>query len=246
MSAPLTAAGSVTLSGKPGDSLAGWTVGFVQAQWIETNWGMYRGAAQSDGSPFLQRARAPARPRQARFDSLGHGSPFYGLASTPPQPAGVGGAPLPVVVSSPGHPSFPSTVAVGHYDSLADTFDRRRVDGVTGRTNELREAQLEFEFCAALVARSPVGRLRILRAFYWNTNWQTRFVKMVGGLVAQAIPGGNGCNVGAVFEGDPDDRRFRSIFRHPPTANCNDVFQAATLNPNIREARGWHRFDVRR
>src|SRR5215207_5589622 len=39
----VTANGEVTLNGAAGDSAAGWTVGFLQAQWIETNWCYYRG-----------------------------------------------------------------------------------------------------------------------------------------------------------------------------------------------------------
>ena len=64
---PIEAIGSVTFHGSAGDSAAGWTIGFVQAQWVETNWGVYRGAAPSDGSVFVQRARPPSRPHQACF-----------------------------------------------------------------------------------------------------------------------------------------------------------------------------------
>lgn len=53
----LEAIGTVTFDGKPGDSAAGWQVGFVQAQWIETNWGMCRGAHDHNGSLLLQRYR---------------------------------------------------------------------------------------------------------------------------------------------------------------------------------------------
>ena len=50
----------------------------IQAQWIETNWGYYRGQHNSDGSLFVQRARPPARPAQACRDTVGPvGDIFY-------------------------------------------------------------------------------------------------------------------------------------------------------------------------
>lgn len=57
--------GECTLTGGAGDDPSGWTLGFIQVLWIETNWAYYRGQFNGDGSTFLQIARAPgvATPR---------------------------------------------------------------------------------------------------------------------------------------------------------------------------------------
>ena len=57
-SSTISCAGNVKMNGSVGDATAGWLVGWVQAQWIETNWGFYRGQFDADGSVFHQRARA--------------------------------------------------------------------------------------------------------------------------------------------------------------------------------------------
>lgn len=56
-SQPMMATGQVQLRGGSGDSPNGWVLGFVQAQWIETNWVYYRGQQNDHGSLFLQRGR---------------------------------------------------------------------------------------------------------------------------------------------------------------------------------------------
>ncbi len=50
------------------DPRAGWDVGWVQAQWVETNSAYYRGQFEREGSIFLQAGRGPARPQQACRD----------------------------------------------------------------------------------------------------------------------------------------------------------------------------------
>jgi hypothetical protein len=60
--------GFATLKGSPGDSASGWKVGFIQAQWVETNWCSYRGQTNNDGSIFIQRGRPPARTQRACRD----------------------------------------------------------------------------------------------------------------------------------------------------------------------------------
>lgn len=77
----IEAVGSVTFAGRAGDSGAGWSVGFLQAEWVETNWGVYRGDTVADGSVFVQRARPPARPKQACLDADSPTDLFYGLPS---------------------------------------------------------------------------------------------------------------------------------------------------------------------
>ncbi|MBI3560766.1 MAG: hypothetical protein HY080_03525 [Gammaproteobacteria bacterium] len=52
----ISANGSVSVTGNPGDSATGYTWGFIQAQYVETSWVYYHGRSNNDGSVFLQRA----------------------------------------------------------------------------------------------------------------------------------------------------------------------------------------------
>ena len=56
-STPMRLEGFATLQGGVGEAALDWKVGFIQAQWVETNWCSYRGAANTDGSIFIQRGR---------------------------------------------------------------------------------------------------------------------------------------------------------------------------------------------
>src|ERR1700744_1898354 len=62
----IEATGSVTLVG--GQPAAGWALGFIQVEWLDTNWLYYRGRQNSHGSIFFQRSRPPSRPSKACRD----------------------------------------------------------------------------------------------------------------------------------------------------------------------------------
>ena len=65
LSTPITFNGACRLQGTSGDNTDGWILGCIQLQWIETNWGHYRGALNTDGSLFFPdvyyRRNAPCR-----------------------------------------------------------------------------------------------------------------------------------------------------------------------------------------
>lgn len=242
---PVTAFGDVTLVPHPGESAVGWTVGFLQAQWIETNWAVYRGPTQGDGSTFVQRARPPARPRQACSDCLNAGAPFYGSGSVVPQPAGPGGGLLPMVVNLGAGPT-PLSATVGHYDQPSDSYPLSCINTTTNANNALQMVQLEFAFCTVLAVRDPAGKAILLGGFYWNVNWQYEFTPNATTTVAKVVPKGTHSNVGAVFTGAPDDRRFSSIFTATSPTTCNAVAQTASTSPNLKMVKGWPLFDVTR
>lgn len=242
----IEAVGSVTLAGSRGDSAAGWSVGFIQAQWIETNWGDYRGAVAHDGSSFLQRARPPARPHQACADNGNPGDAFYGSSASGPWTPNGGTIPLPYVSALSAHPSFPVTVDVIHSDQPSDGYAVSRVNALTGKINWLDAAQLEFAFCTVLAVRSPGNKLHMLRGFYWNVNWQNSFSQVHGLTVPKIVPGGSACHVGQIFTGAPSDPRFMNVLTRAQPTNCNNIFRQASAHPNIREERQWSQFDVRR
>lgn len=246
VSNPFEAIGSVTFNGNAGDSGAGWSVGFVQAQWIETNWGDYRGLTQADGSSFLQRARPPSRPRQACIDNSNPGDRFYALPSEGPDPPTDGGAALPFSVDLPARPSFPLTVQVLHRDLPSDSYACIRTNGVTGQPNFLREAQVELSFCAALVVRGPGGLLRFVKGIYWNVNWQAafRYQEASATMFVTPKPAGMRGNVGKIFDGRPQDVRFLTVLTTRQATNCTRLANNAANFPIVRERRGWATFDV--
>ena len=70
---PMKILGQCKITGASGDNPAGRTLGFIQLQWIETNWGYYQGEKDIHGSSFLQRGRPPARPAQGCRDTVAVG-----------------------------------------------------------------------------------------------------------------------------------------------------------------------------
>ncbi|HLJ46477.1 MAG TPA: hypothetical protein VKU01_10745 [Bryobacteraceae bacterium] len=237
----IRAVGSARFNIGAADPIAGWFLGWLQAQWIETNWGYYRGQTNGDGSAFYQRARPPARPSQACRDTFGPvGQIFYGVEPTrravlPAGPSPAGGA----------------LVSTNFNDGPSDTYPLSVTNNLTHKTNWLREVQLEFHFCTVLVVRDPAGNFTQLKSFYWNTHWQYRFHASVFPMTAahtrsEAIAGGVAANVGHVIEGAVTDRRFTGVLTSLQTQSCNDFAAAESANPNIRESRVWDNFDVRR
>lgn len=232
-------AGSVQLNGLPADPTNGWLVGWIQAQWIETNWGYYRGQFNNHGSAFQQRARPPARPGQACRDTVGPVSDIF-YSTNPALRAGPGA----------GNP-FPQTVSVVFRDTPSETYPITVTNTLTGQPNFLREVQLEFHFATIFVVRDPAGVFHQLCHLYWNMHWQYRFTASAfppttGSLTAAPVAGGVGGNVSRVFGGAATDKRFAGVLTSAQTSSCNVVAGNASSNPNVRESRVWDNFDVRR
>jgi hypothetical protein len=248
------ALGTVTLDGAAGDSGGGWEVAFIQAQWIETNWGYYRGATNGDGSVFVQRARPPARARQACRDTAVSGAVFY--VNNPAQQANpIAALPGPTkffdVQLSAGS-GLPATVTVFHQDLPNDFYDVVVHNTQTGALNFLNEVQLDFHFCTALTVKDAGNNYSLLKHFYWNVIWQYSFTALNTALGAgtpfriSPVKGGVGAHVSHVFDGAPNDHRFAAVLTTPQPKNCNDVARAATNNPIVRMASTWKEFDVRK
>lgn len=234
----IQATGQVRFNGSPGDSTAGWFIGWIQAQWIETNWGYFRGRLNNHGSVFHQRARAPARPNQACRDTVGPVTDiFYSLS------AGLRSG----ITSA----AFPATVSVVFRDTPGETYPISVVNSLTSQPNFIREVQLEFHFCTIFVVRDPGGVFRQLKHLYWNMHWQYRFSPTAfppgpGSLTVTPVAAGIGGNLSRAFSGAATDRRFAGVLTSVQTQNCNQVASAAFTSPNVREARVWENFDVRR
>ena len=241
-STPLIAHGMCSLTGAAGDDAAGWTLGIIQFQWVETNWAYYRGTTNTEGSSFLQRARPPARPCQACRDTMVPGAILVDGSRS--------GLDRAVV---PKGSSLPVRLSARLSDDPLEYFDLSRTNSRTGRVNYLREAQLEFHFCSTLTLVSPDRVYRHLRHFSWNVHWQATFepvdrAHLAGPWNIEPSPArrANSAHVGSVVQGAPADHRFRAIMTSPSAPNCNAVAERAAGTPNIRESATWADFDVRR
>jgi hypothetical protein len=243
---PIQATGEVTLLGSPGDSAAGWSVGFVQVQWIETNWCFYRGQTVNDGSIFIQRARPPARPNQACCDCVDGSPPSKLFYSTIP-------AHGELATGTPGA-AFPLKLTVSHFDQPADSVNLVETNSSPAsggsKPNFLAESQMEFHFCTILSVREPSGKFNHLQFFYWNVHWQaefqpTNFTTPPAGFRIKVLPAGSSAHVGPVTGGVPNDRRFVGILNSIPSQSCNQVATAEVRGPNRHEAPVWKNFDVR-
>lgn len=238
----LIAQGSVQLRGSAGDSAAGWRAGFIQAQWIETNWVYYRGQQNSHGSIFFQRARPPARASQACRDCLNTAplnDMFYGELTNGfhLQLEAAAGAPFPITLQ-PNHRDFPN-----------ESINLVERNATTHQDNYLREAQLEFFFCTVLTVREPGGRFHLLKSIYWNVRWQVTVNHTnTGGTLrftAHLNPQGTGSGISGVIDGEPNDRRFTGVLTSRQTKNCNAIAGDAEAHAIRRESNVWHNFDVR-
>ena len=239
----ITAEGTVILTGS--QPAVGWTLGFIQVEWVDTNWLYYRGQANNDGSCFFQRSRPPARPVKACRDfDIGldpANNIFYPLSTHTPPVTGAD--------------TFPLTLKASLFDSPQDGCAAVVTNSKTGKQNFLREAQLEFLFCAVLSARDPAGKFHHLKSIYWNVRWQARFLPVSfanpnGAWHVKAVANGNGQAVSHVIDGKPSDPRFKDILTDTTVPGCNAI---VPLYSNLpvghvcrRESRVWDNFNVTR
>jgi hypothetical protein len=234
--------GRCKIKGDHGDNPAGWTLGLIQLQWIETNWGYYRGQFDHDGSCFLQRARPPARAAQGCRDTLGVGEIFVNNAPGLDRTVATAGTPFPIAMTAQ------------FSDAPSDAYPLTRFNSLTGKTNFLREVQLEFHFCTILTLKDPVDNFRHLKHLLWNVHWQAQFrptdfahiaapwtITPTGDAIGNTA---NVSNAGDAYDGGPVERKFTEIATAPLAPNCNEVANDATGAPNTRESPVWHDFDV--
>jgi hypothetical protein len=236
---PIEMRGRCKITGNSGDDPAGWTLGLIQLQWIETNWGYYQGQKDVDGSCFVQRGRPPARPTQGCRDTAEVGAILFD--------------------NNPGHDRtvvkagtpFPIDMTALFSDGPNDSYPLKRLNTRTNKINFLREVQLEFHFCTILALMNPDPALKILamldleNAFtylkhvFWNVHWQAQFlptdfsnlaaawtITRTGGAL------GNSVNVSPTYDGAPTDPRFTGIAAALLAPNCMQLQDAARDHAN--------------
>jgi hypothetical protein len=236
--------GRCTIKGNPGDDPEGWILGLIQLQWIETNWGYYRGQSNSDGSCLLQRARPPAREAKGCRDTLTVGEIF--VDNDPGKNSTVAKAGT----------ALPFDMTAQFSDAPGDAYPLTRPNSLTGKTNFLQEVQLEFHFCTILALKDPAGNFRHLKHLLWNVHWQAQFrptdyvhiaadwadwtITPTGGAMGNTA---NVSNEGKAYDGGPPPK-FTEIATDQSAPNCNEVATKAFYAPNTTERPVWHDFDV--
>ena len=151
---PIETTGSVILTGS--QPAAGWQLGFIQVEWVDTNWLYYRGRQNDHGSIFFQRSRPPTRPIKACRDVDLETEIFYDPPAT-------------VTAAD----DFPKTLTIDHFDQPTTTTEAVVTNSLTGEDNFIREAQLEYLFCTVLTAAGSSNRPRpaggrCSKSFIWS------------------------------------------------------------------------------
>ena len=235
----ITLNGACQLTGADADARAGWTLGFIQIKWINTQWSYYRGAANADGSTFLQYARPPALAQRSCRDTLTVGNIF--IDNDPANNMTVASA----------SDSFPIDMSAQFSDAPRRLFPMTYTNPQTLKPNYLREAQAEMHFCSVLSLMSPDGVYRHLKSIYWNVHWQATFEVANAGTTSAnwsfTKPGeasANSATVSRMIDGGPTETKFVSVLTTPQSVTCNLLIRAAFANPNVRSSRVWANFNV--
>jgi hypothetical protein len=208
--------GAVRFNGLATNDRVGWHIGWIQAQWIETNTGYYRGQADRHGSILIQRGRPPARTTQACRDTSGPVNDIFTDRTDPRE--------FQVLLLAD---DFPCTVRVESNEDPSENYPLILTNTRTHQPNFLQEVQLEFHFCTVLTVEEPGPRFHHLAAFYWNVHWQFRFWPRVFPAPNETqwhrpvpVTGGVGAHHSRVIEGTPTDGRFVSLLTTDQALSC--------------------------
>jgi hypothetical protein len=223
----IEAAGSVRLLGGAGDRAAGWEVGFIQAQWCETNWGYYHGLSERDGSLLMQLGRPPARPTQGCLD-MGDET-VKGIWYS-------AGRANDIAVA--GNKTLPLTLTAQFIDKPSDGYFVVAHNSKTGKDNYLAESRICLHFCTLFAARDPAGNYHQVQSFCWNVRYHTEFISTPifnSGrhlTSVSVVPAGTGSYVSPILRGAVNDHRFRSYFkgRDSSSLTCNRLARTAEQN----------------
>jgi hypothetical protein len=203
----IDAFGSMRLTGTVGESVAGWTLGFIQLKYIGTDYARYRGATDRDGSILITGSNQIV----CRDTDIGSVEVWYDSLNA-------GGATGPNGTNK----LVAGTVipAAGFLDVPAHLFDRpsRAWQSVVANTsvaghpnNFLHHVDIGLAFCTMLVAQDPARRFHMLRHFYWNVRWEQLFsVDGTGKVVAGRTVHLQHNIQRPPHSGSPMDARFRS------------------------------------
>lgn len=213
----------------------GWEAGFLQAEWVDTNWLYYRGHHNGDGSIFFQRSRPPARPSKVCRDVDPATDVYY-------EPSWV--------QKLDATTTFPITLKIKHSDKPGDSCSVEQTNSLTGKKNYIHEVQMEFHFCTVLTVRDPSGKFHHQKSYYWNVHWQAVFDTHTQAVTS--VKRGTSAHLGHIIDGGPNDPRFSGKLTDMTVPGCNaliPLYDDAALVPGHkcrREFKTWQNVDVRK
>lgn len=227
--APIQLDGSVGLEGKPGESVAGWTLGFVQLYYLGSVFARYRGASVADGSALVARGHhllcrdAVTRSHEIWYDPL--------FAGGTTGPMGTNRLSQGTVLRDSGQ----LLVEARLWDRPQIPWPIIHPNKKTDKTTYLHYLNVEILFCTMLVAEAPGGHRQVLKHLYWNLIGEATF-KRVGTAVALDRTIRLQQNVQLVHDGDPHDQRFsgRKFDTRLPIAN-----HVVNSPARVVDATGW-------
>ena len=196
---------SMRLAGSAGESIAGWTLGFIQLRYLATDIARYKGRVDRDGSMLL----TSSSKTLCRDTDVGSTDVWYDSLSLgkPPGPMRTNRLAAGTVIP-----------ASGFLDVAAHMWDRpdrawfavqKNSSVATRPNNYLHHADIGIAFCTMLVAQDPAGMFVILKHFYWNVRWEQMFTLDLAGNVAAGRSIHRQLNIQRpVHSGNPRDARF--------------------------------------
>lgn len=178
----IDAFGSLRLTGTPGESVAGWTLGFIQLKYIGTNYARYRGATDRAGSILI----TGSNQILCRDTDIGSAEVWYDSLNSggTTGPNGTNRLAAGTVIPPAGFLDVPAHLFDQPSRSWASVVRNTSVAG--NPNNFLHHTDTGLAFCTMLVAQDPGNRFHMLMHFYWNIRWEQMFT--VDGT-GQVVPG---------------------------------------------------------
>jgi hypothetical protein len=227
--------GWATVEGKVGDDLGGITLGWISVEWYETNWAVYQGIRDQDGSMFEPRrvdglfdqpCRDWDKTRARTVKEVGPGILYDGSDSGQDRytvPAGVRATKdVPRIL-----------LACQFRDSPFEFYRQVRHNLATkDKPNFLHEAAIEMRFCTVLTLRFRDGRYQHLSHIFWNVQWHFSFAPPIKGgeledakpwSKSQATPATTLPAVESVRSGGPTQPWAQRVLTAKNVPNCQDV-----------------------
>ena len=218
------AIGTACIRGDQVGEIAGYTLGWIQCQLMETNWAIYRGLNEDDGSVLLKYGWKPPMP--VCRDTREKNAILYDAAYDS------GGANRFVVPKG----LKEVVMACEFRDYPDDNFPIQQPNSLTKRPNFLQEAMVEVYFCTVLTLQEPGGPFQHLKHVYWNVRWHYSFTPpdAKGNPGVQLVKGQDAGKVCDVQNGAPTDPQILDKLTDSKATNCN--VRSAESNPAVSES----------
>jgi hypothetical protein len=197
---------SMRLTGTTRESVANWTLGFIQLKYIGTNHARYRGTTVRDGSALVSYSNQIL----CRDTDIGSTEVWYDSLNAGGTTGPMGTNKLAAGTVLP--PANFLEVRAHLFDQPARWWPTVHTNTlVPGRPNNfLHYAVVELLFCTMLVAQDPAGNFHMLKHFYWNVIWEQTFKRdsMTGNIVLDRTTRLQQNVQNPVHSGNPRDTKF--------------------------------------